>query len=346
METGIMTNATTGILRISDITVPAERMRKLRPEAVEKLAKSMQAQGRLLAPVIVRRSLPGTGYILVAGRHRVEAARKLGWDEIRAEIADDMTADAAALAEIDENLIRAELTPAERAAHYAARKPLYEKLHPETVSVTKRGGPGRGKKNARQNGDRFTKDTAKKTGKSERTVQREVERGDKIADVAELAGTSLDKPNELDALAKLPEDEQRKLAERAKSGEQVSAKRRDDVGPTSAGEMALKDVEIADLRNSKRRLEIENEGPRSQIDELRATTNKADRAAPSLDDADVELGALQRAWDHAREGVRWKFMQRVGLQLAPTPPPTDDDGLDIPTTCGGARHVRKSQPAR
>jgi hypothetical protein len=60
----------------------------------------------------------------------------------------------------------------------AGRKAIYEELHPDTVSVTARGGPGRGKKNDRQNGDgfteRFTKDAAAKTGMSERTVQRAV----------------------------------------------------------------------------------------------------------------------------------------------------------------------------
>ena len=38
------------------------------------------------------------------GRHRLEAARKLKWPCIRAEIRDGMEADAAELAEIDENL--------------------------------------------------------------------------------------------------------------------------------------------------------------------------------------------------------------------------------------------------
>ena len=40
--------------------------------------------------------------------------------------------DAALLAEIDENLCRAELSAAERALHLAARKRLYEALHPQT----------------------------------------------------------------------------------------------------------------------------------------------------------------------------------------------------------------------
>src|SRR5262249_11170972 len=46
-------------------------------------------------------------------------------------------------------------------------------------------------------------------------------------------------------------------------------KPRDDIGATSAGEIALKDAEIEDLRNGKRHLEIENTGLRSEIEDLR-----------------------------------------------------------------------------
>jgi len=52
------------------------------------------------------------GFILVAGRHRLEAVRKLNKtdpksfpDAIRAEIREGLDADTALLAEIDENLI-------------------------------------------------------------------------------------------------------------------------------------------------------------------------------------------------------------------------------------------------
>jgi ParB-like chromosome segregation protein Spo0J len=74
--------------------------------------------------------------LLVVGHHRLEAIRKLHreghWSSgsIRAEIVDEMDDDAALLAEIDENLIRAELSPAETAIHITRRKELYEKLQP------------------------------------------------------------------------------------------------------------------------------------------------------------------------------------------------------------------------
>ena len=69
----------------------------------------------------------------------------------------------------------------------------------------------------------FTKDATKKTRQSERTVQRDATRAKKVAVLPDIAGTPLDKGAEIDALAKLPVEKQRSLAEAAKRGEQVSA---------------------------------------------------------------------------------------------------------------------------
>jgi hypothetical protein len=224
----VTTTSNTNIgLSLDSIHVPAERKRKLRPETVRELGESMGAQGQLQS-IIVRPREEG-GYWLVVGLHRVEAGKKLRWKSIRATVL-DLSDDQAELVEIDENLIRADLTPAERAMHIARRKKLYEKAHPETKHGA---GPGAGKgrgKQSRQNGDtansRFTKDAANNTGKSERWVQRDVERGKKISVLDEIKGTCLDKKGELDALVKLPADEQRALAAAIKAGETVSAKAR------------------------------------------------------------------------------------------------------------------------
>jgi N6-adenosine-specific RNA methylase IME4/uncharacterized ParB-like nuclease family protein len=202
------------------------RLRVLRPEAVAVLAASMKALG-LLQPIVVRPG-GGAGYYLVAGRHRYEAARSLGWETISARVLAASDADDALLAEIDENLMRLDLSPAERSAHQVARKAVYERLHPET-KATSAGGPGRAK-TRRQVGDestpadRYTKETAEKTGRSERNVQREAKRGKEIPNVIALVGTSLDKGEELDALAKLPEGKRDELIARAIAGEKVSAK--------------------------------------------------------------------------------------------------------------------------
>jgi hypothetical protein len=65
------------------------------------------------------------------------------------------------------------------------RKDAYEALHPET-KPTSEGGRGRNNATRRQLGDdianRFTSDTAAKTGQSERAIQRDAERGEKISE--------------------------------------------------------------------------------------------------------------------------------------------------------------------
>jgi ParB family chromosome partitioning protein len=224
----------TQMIDLRDIVVQPNRMRQLRPEVVDELAASIASEG-LLQPIVVRPDPKGAGFLLVAGWHRFEAKRKLKHETIECRVLDGLSADQARVAEIDENLIRADLTPSERAAHHAERKALYLKLHPETQQGGSREGAGRPKRDGKkakskgQNGplkkDAYTKDAAKKTGKSSRTIKREVARGENIDPqaLADLAGTCLDNGTELDALAKLPAAEQRSLAEAAKRGEKVSA---------------------------------------------------------------------------------------------------------------------------
>jgi hypothetical protein len=199
-------------------------MRKLRPEKVDDVAESIAARGQL-QPIIVR-PRGDTDYLLVVGSHRLEAVRKLGHEAIECRVLDGMDADQALLAEIDENLVRADLTPSERAAHHAKRKALYLKLHPETEKRKAGGRPRKtSDKMSKVSTKGYAKAAAKKVGKTSRTVARDVSRGEKIDPqaLADLAGTCLDNGTELDALTKLPAAEQCRLAETAKRGEKVSA---------------------------------------------------------------------------------------------------------------------------
>lgn len=98
--------------------------------------------------------------------------------------------------------MQADQTPAQRAKFTAARKKAYLAAHPQT----KRGGDRqtvKGKQSANL-ADSFVKDTAGKTGKPERTIRRDVARAEALGnDIDRVAGTSLDKGVELDALAAL-----------------------------------------------------------------------------------------------------------------------------------------------
>jgi ParB-like chromosome segregation protein Spo0J len=84
-------------------------------------------------PIVVRRT--PEGYHLILGRHRLEAAHPLKWQTIRASIFFDMTADQAALAEVEGNLV-SRLTPDEYANLVASQEEATE--HHNTWKATAR----------------------------------------------------------------------------------------------------------------------------------------------------------------------------------------------------------------
>lgn len=85
--------------------------RDVDPGTVRRLAESIDKIGLRHPVTVIRR---GERYRLVAGRHRLEACRKLGREHVMATIVSMTNADAR-LWEIAENLHRAELTKLERA---------------------------------------------------------------------------------------------------------------------------------------------------------------------------------------------------------------------------------------
>jgi MT-A70 len=159
----------------------------------------------------------------------VEARRRLGLRTVPAILRTMSDLDAE-LGMIDENLCRHDLSPAERAIAVRRRKAVYLQLHPDTAH----GAIGNGRDKSRQLGDstsdneinRFTRATAEATGIGERTLQRDAARGEKLGDdtLKKVVGTSLDKGEELDALAKLSDKRRESLVERAVAGEAVTAK--------------------------------------------------------------------------------------------------------------------------
>lgn len=101
-------------LAIDDIIINDGR-RDIDPAAVKRLADSIERLG-LRHPITVKRR--GDQYILVAGRHRIEAFRHLDREHIPACIV-SMTNAEARMWEIAENLHRAELSKLERSNEIA-----------------------------------------------------------------------------------------------------------------------------------------------------------------------------------------------------------------------------------
>jgi len=210
-------------LPISDIEIGARR-RALDQARVEALAQSMRELG-LQTPITFGDG-EGIAMRLIAGYHRIEAAKLLGWQKIPCLVVrmDELTRQ---LWEIDENLLRAELTELELSEHLAARKVIYEQLHPETrqhVAGAMAANAAMGRGDATENSAvaSFTADTADKTGLSDRSIRQSIYRAEKIAldvrdeirNMPEIA----DKGVELDALAKMPPEQQAASIAAVKSG--------------------------------------------------------------------------------------------------------------------------------
>ncbi len=200
------------------------------PETVNAMAKSLSDIG-LINPITVvpakvyDGSVVVDGYRVVTGNHRVAAARALGWSEIEAfVIADDDRLDNE-LREIDENLCRAELTPAQRAHAIKRRKEIWEARNLAAGTNCSTSLPD-GRKAGPQHEKQFAADTAEATGQSKQDINRHVSRAEALGDdLLEVAGTSLDKGVELDALKAMPVPERKELIQKAKAGEKVSARK-------------------------------------------------------------------------------------------------------------------------
>lgn len=147
---------------------------------------------------------------LIAGAHRVAAARMLGWEGIAARVFAGND-DEAKLLEIDENLMRRELGALDRAVFLAERQEVYERLNPTLRGRPKKDGQGRPSFFAAS----FSKATAAKLGLDRRNIDRALKRAGLPARVRErLAGRPVaDSGQQLDALLRLNDDDQMAVVE-------------------------------------------------------------------------------------------------------------------------------------
>ena len=200
-----------------DKIVVHTRRRLLVSEQVDLLAKSIQDIG-LLNPISLTEN-----WTLIAGCHRLRACKQLGWTVIPATICSLSDVDAE-LAEIDENLMRADLTVLERGQHLSRRKELYEAKNPETKQGAQGGGKG-GKGTRRKTENEkisFSVDTAAKMGVTPRTIQMATRIAEKIdAEVQEIIADLpiADNQSELTKLAKMKPDQQKEVAARLATGQ-------------------------------------------------------------------------------------------------------------------------------
>ncbi len=205
-----------GSVLISDVVI-GETRRQVKSDYVQKLADSIKQIG-LINPITI-----APDNRLIAGYHRLQAFIQLGETRIPAVIL-NLSELKARLAEIDENLIRNDLSVLERGEQLEERKAIYEELYPET-RVGQFGGWHNNKTTRLENEinsvSSFTEDTAEKTGQSRRTIEQEIqiardiapEVKDKIRDT-ELA----DRKTDLLRLSRMEPEQQEKIVDLIISG--------------------------------------------------------------------------------------------------------------------------------
>lgn len=141
---------------------------------VRELADSIRELG-LLNPITVDKE-----HTLIAGLHRLEAVKSLGWPEVECTVS-SLEGLQAELAEIDENFVRNDLSALEYGEMLLRRKEIYEMLHPETkagvaqaVSMNKAIGNNVADKMS-VTSKSFVDDTAEKLNVDPRTVRRQIQ---------------------------------------------------------------------------------------------------------------------------------------------------------------------------
>ena len=207
-------------VRIDEIKVNPGRRAALEHD-VEELAFSISEIG-LLNPI----TLTGD-YTLVAGLHRLEAVKLLGWTEVECTIT-DLDGLTAELAELDENFARTNLSPLEIGDLYRRRKDIYEMLYPETkAGIAQAIGMNKAKGNnvdckLQSTRKSFIEDTASVTGSHPSTIARHIKIATDLTPEAKETLRGAEKPvssTALKKISKLAPDQQKEVSALLVSGE-------------------------------------------------------------------------------------------------------------------------------
>lgn len=207
-------------VKIEDITVNPGR-RAVSQDGIEELAFSIEQIG-LLHPITLTED-----HTLVAGLHRLEAVKSLGWSEIECTIT-DLDSLTAQLAELDENFARTNLSPLEIGDFLKRRKEIYEELYPETkAGVAQAIGRNKAKGkpmdcNLQSKKKPFIEDTADLTGQHPSTISRHIKVASELTPEAKkiLKGAARPVPhNTLSKISKLKPEQQKEVSSLLVSGE-------------------------------------------------------------------------------------------------------------------------------
>ncbi len=193
-----------------DVIDVGERLRTVNTHHVEALAAAIAARG-LLSPIEVTPSYIRGHYILLAGAHRLAAKKLLGHATIEAFVREVENPLERKLIEIEENLIRHDLTALDRAVFLVEWKKTYNEMA---------GAKGRGRPKEENDADRrefplrFSEAVSARLKMNPKSLDKAIKRAELQPDLrAELAKhPAADNGAILDALRKLGAGAQDEIA--------------------------------------------------------------------------------------------------------------------------------------
>ena len=231
-------------IKIVEIKVGDNR-REIDEANVANLMKSIREVGLINSITVT------AGNKLIAGAHRLEACKRLGWEEIECNVA-ELDGLKAELAEIDENLIRHNLNHIDEGEQLLRKKEIYEMLYPETkagvagakVTNEKRWGVATEESSAAMKKS-FVDDSAEKMQLSPRRVRQKIQVArDLTPEVKQIVKESKIGLDPLLELARIKEPEkQKEAAEKLAAGIPL-----DKPEPVKPGHSSIK-ASVAQMKN-------------------------------------------------------------------------------------------------
>lgn len=360
-----------GSILISAVVI-GDKRRDVKSDYVQKLADSIKQVG-LINPITIT-----SDNRLIAGYHRLQAFQLLGEIRIPAVVL-SLSSLQARLAELDENLIRNDLSVLERGEQLEERKAIYEELYPETrYDSSERMTSVRHGEDISVCRPAFTEDTADKTGQSRRTVEQEIqisrdispEVKDKIRDT-ELA----DRKTDLLRLSRMEPEKQAEVVDRVLSGRSNNVKsaiiesnreeRIEALGspelPTGEYSVIMADPPWRYQFSETSSREIENQYPTMDLSEIRSLTVPAAddsilfmwTTAPKLEEAFSVLNSWGftyktcAIWDKERKGMGYYFRINHEILLVATkgkfPAPSPENRPDSIIRSPRGEHSKKPE---
>jgi N6-adenosine-specific RNA methylase IME4 len=273
----------TEALSVKDIQVN-KRKRKLNVDKVAGLAESFELLGQLEPITITSKN---GQYVLLAGWHRLEAAKLLGWEKIRAQLfeGDELECE---LVEIDENLTNNDLTVLEQGEQLERRNEILEAMGNRWQNGQNQHTAGGGEMVSLP---KTTEDIAKESGLSKRSAQQRTQIArDIVPEVKELIRDTpvADSTTQLLELARLKPDEQIEVANLLDGETTVSEAKRKINREKRVEEILVKTAEpVEDVAEEIGKFPVIYADPPWQYDFSRSDSRKIENQYPTMSIEDI-----------------------------------------------------------